>query len=141
MTKTCGVCKLELPVEKFQVSAIRRKKGHADIWINTCKDCSGKKRKEASRERERALREKLTAKGGASDPNLEVKDKRVAPAASKIQAAPLDDRRYLIIDFVKYPDVLASIRKIADQEEREPERQILYWLKEFSLIRETADAG
>jgi len=46
------------------------------------------------------------------------------------------EKNSLVIDFSKHPDVLDRIKEIAKDELREPGNQVLYWLKEFSLIVE-----
>lgn len=46
------------------------------------------------------------------------------------------EKNTLIVDFSKHPETLERIKEIAADKLRKPENQVLYWLKEFSIILE-----
>jgi len=75
--------------------------------------------------------------------------KKAVKKEQKIKEKPMDDGQgaipknkaetggnILTIDFAGYEQVLNKIADIARDELRTPEMQVLYWLKEFSLIAE-----
>jgi len=56
-------------------------------------------------------------------------------------ASKSENKNTLVIDFSKHPDTLKRIKKIAVDKLRKPENQVLYWLKEFSLILEKEESN
>lgn len=53
---------------------------------------------------------------------------------------PVADATSLTIDFSNHLKVFESIKQIAEDELRTPGNQVLYWLKEFSIIVQKEDA-
>lgn len=96
-----------------------------------CKDCR--------RRIQRKLREKK--KGANKAPPV---SKGVAKPATKTAGKPEQDVSTppddytLTVDFASHPEVLKKIEDIARDKIRTPATQVLYWLKEFSLIKDAA---
>jgi len=83
--------------------------------LEICKECMARRFKNG-------IKKKSVKK---PEPN---KKKKAAPATIPSDCS-------LVIDFSKFPDVLKKIRSVAYDEVRTPEGQVLYWLKEFSLLQ------
>jgi len=61
-------------------------------------------------------------------------------STEKIKKNEKVEKNFLTIDFSKHTTVLEKIGQIAADELRTPEDQVLYWLKEFSIIANKEDA-
>ena len=117
----CGHKGEAQPVDSFQVSAKKKKSGRADVRLDTCRDCMRRKQKAGWH---KALNRKAPAaeKKGVPKPSQifpEVPDSKPETRNTKLE-----------LDFTGRVDLLEEIRRIAAEEEREPERQILFLLKE-----------
>jgi len=106
----CALAEQPQPIEAFAPSA-----KSADGRMKICRACMGIKiRAGKKKEISRSLKKK-------DRPTVGVKKAR--------------ESNLLTIDFSGHLPVLKKIKEIALSEIRTPEAQVLYWLKEFSLLK------
>lgn len=98
------------PIGNFMIHHFSKKP------IDICQTCMIKRRNAGRR------RKKKAKDGNGGKPALPARSVRSVSG------------RVLEIDFTDHPEVLDAIIEIAREELRPPEKQVLYWLKEFSLL-------
>jgi len=125
-TKTCKVCGEERSVKKFQVSALKRKRGDADIWIDTCKRCQGEK-----------IAESLKLKAERKEAQSKEAQSKEAQSNQQSPIANRQSKSWIIVDLEAYPELHQAICDIAKDELRTPENQALYWLRRNVRARDT----
>lgn len=95
---------------------------------SNCKEC--RRRMQTKCRKSRKIK-----KGGRKQPAI--KTEKVHPLEPRLDPPDIPEYKTegcLIIDFSKHEHILSHIERIAGHELRSPEMQVLYWLKEFSLL-------
>ncbi len=147
--KRCTKCGEEKPLSRFSTDGT----GKPGRLRSICKECNARYVREyAERKKREALEaERTTASadqaGAVTRPTemeqgtpglivpILVPDETQRPNNSMTQrpndptTQRPDDPTTLLIDFHRHRELLARIRTVADDEERTPESQVLYWLK------------
>ena len=108
------------PIENFGIHASSGKR------LRVCKKCMSRRMSEGQQRRhEKKRNERPTS-------NVQHRTSNKKPVA---------DATSLTIDFSNHPTVLEKIKRIASDELRTPGNQVLYWLKEFSIIVQKEEAS
>lgn len=123
----CGSAGQPRSIEDFQVH------GPSGKRLEICRECMGRRKREGHA----AKKKKAPAKKAAPKPATETAGKKMKKIDSDT-IVPAETQ--LTIDFAQHPDVLKKIKEVAKDKIREPENQVLYWLKEFALLKEEGAA-